>query len=205
MTISMARKAGMKTVLASVLMMFAVLSCRNNAPSAGRHSGTASVTYTVPFYQPSLEWMEYVITYTASDGSDVTETISKDSITHSDGKTVIYAMGKGHWTRQDTGIAFWVRNECFATLPDSCSIAVRVRCRRHIAPSGRIDMVMPQPVMTAVIRYSDGSSHTIVGRGLCRTVVALDRQAVQSEGFSQSVYSSTCRFHPMVSIVSGRH
>lgn len=205
MTISMARKAGMKTVLASVLMMFAVLSCRNNAPSAGRHSGTASVTYTVPFYQPSLEWMEYVITYTASDGSDVTETISKDSITHSDGKTVIYAMGKGHWTRQDTGIAFWVRNECFATLPDSCSIAVRVRCRRHIAPSGRIDMVMPQPVMTAVVRYSDGSRHSIVGRGLCRTVVALDRQAVLSEGFCQSEYSSTCRFHPTVSIISGRH
>lgn len=205
MTFSMARKAGMKTVLASVLVMLAVLSCRNNAPSAGRQSGTASVTYTVPFFQPSLEWMEYVITYTSADGSDVTETITKDSITRRDGKTVIYAMGKGHWTRQDTGIAFWIRNELFATLPDSCSIAVRTRCRRHIAPSGRIDMVMPQPVMTAVIRYSDGSRHTIVGRGLCRTVVALDRQAVLSEGFSQSEYSSTCRFHPMVSIVSGRH
>ena len=171
----------------------------------GRQSGTASVTYTVPFFQPSLEWMEYVITYTSADGSDVTETISKDSITRRDGKTVIYAMGKGHWTRQDTGIAFWIRNERFVSLPDSCSIAVRVRCRRHIAPSGRIDMVMPQPVMTAVVRYSDGSRHTIVGRGLCRTVVALDRQAVLSEGFSQSEYSSTCRFHPTVSIISGRH
>ena len=66
-------------------------------------------------------------------------------------------------------------------------------------------MVIPQPVMTAAIMYSDGSCHTIIGRGLCRTVVTLDRQAVLPEDFSQSEYSSTCRFSPTVSIVSGRH
>lgn len=204
MTFPIMRMAETKIVLASVVVMLAVLSCRNNAPSGGRQSGTASVTYTVPFFQPSLEWIEYLITYTASDGTVVSDIISKDNIRDKETPSIL-TTGNDYSIGQNSGMAFWVRNERFSSLPDSCNVTVRMMYKKSNESPDRIDLIIPQPSMAAVIRYSDNSSRSFIGKGLDCQVISYNRQTDRFNTVYQGEYSSTCMFFPTPHIISSRH
>ena len=53
--------------LLSLVVMSSFIACDDeNEIFLGKQIEEAAVTYTVPIYRPSLEWTEYIITYTDS-------------------------------------------------------------------------------------------------------------------------------------------
>lgn len=56
----------------------------------GRQLSEASVTYTVPLYMPSLEWLDYIISYTVPNGTTSTDTVSYENV--NSGKVPLVAL-----------------------------------------------------------------------------------------------------------------
>lgn len=186
------------------LLLICFQSCQRHELHLAPTPESASVTYTVPFYQPSLEWIEYLITYTASDGTVVSDIISKDNIRDKEAPSIL-TTGNDYSIGQNSGMAFWVRNERFSSLPDSCNVTVRMMYKKSNEPPDRIDLIIPQPSMAAVIRYSDNSSRSFIGNGLDCQVISYNRQTDRFNTVYQGEYSSTCMFFPTPHIISSRH
>ena len=167
----------------------------------GRQLSEASVTYTVPLYMPSLEWLDYIISYTVPNGTTSTDTVSYENV--NSGKVPLVALAdKDQAVREQR--AFWVRNGHFTAIPDSCCIQVRMRYRANVEIPGRIDLIVPQPAMTAVVRDAKGNVSSTIGDGLDCNVISVETGTDVFRGIYEGVYSSTCTFYPSVRITSNR-
>ena len=168
----------------------------------GRQLSEASVTYTVPLYMPSLEWLDYIISYTVPNGTTSTDTVSYENV--NSGKVPLVALAdKDQAVREQR--AFWVRNGHFTAIPDSCSVKVRMRYRSGVDMPDRLDLIVPQPAMTTVVRYTDESLRSIIGEGLDCNVVSVETETDLFKGLFEGEYYSTCTFYPSVQITGGRH
>ena len=192
--------------LLSLVVMSSFIACDDeNEIFLGKQIEEAAVTYTVPLYRPSLEWTEYIITYTDSMGISRTDTISSENFNTAN-NIFITSEPNGFITseaNEQPDKAFWVKNENFTTIPDSCSVKVRMRYRSSVDMPDRMDLIVPQPDMTTVVRYTDGSLRSIIGEGLDCNVVSVGSETELFKNIFEKEYYSTCTFYPSVQIIDG--
>ena len=93
----------------------------------------------------------------------------------------------------------------FTAIPDSCSVKVRMRYRSGVDMPDRLDLIVPQPATTTVVRYTDESLRSIIGEGLDCNVVPVETETDLFKGLFEGEYYSTCTFYPSVQITGGRH
>ena len=171
-----------------------------NETFLGKQIDGVSVTYTVPIYQPSLEWTEYIVSYTVADGSTVNDTISYDNVIS--GKVSLVSLAGNDLGRED-GRAFLIKNALFTEIPDSCGMNVRMRLRSDVNMPGRIDLIMPKPEITAVVQYTDGNVRSVIGDGLDCNVISVEPNTELFKNIIEKEYFSTCTFYPSVQIYGG--
>lgn len=193
--------------LVSIAVMSSFIACDDeDEVYLGKQIEEASVTYTVPIYRPSLEWTEYIITYTDSMGISRTATISSDNFNTAN-NIFITSEPNGFITSkadEQPDKAFWVKNENFTTIPDSCCVKVCMRCKSNVDMPDRMDLIVPQPDMTAVVRYTDGTQRSVIGVGLDCNVVSVETETDLFKNIFEKEYYSTCTFYPSVQITDGR-
>ena len=93
----------------------------------------------------------------------------------------------------------------FTAIPDSCSVKVLMRYRSSVDMPDRLDLIVPQPAMTTVVRYTDGSLRSIIGESLDCNVISVETGTDLFKGIYEGEYYSTCTFSPPVQITGGRH
>ena len=195
------------SALLSLAVMSSFIACDDeHEVYLGRQIDEASVTYTVPIYRPSLEWAEYIITYTDSMGISRTATISSENFNTAN-NIFITSEPNGFITSkadEQPDKAFWVKNENFTTIPDSCCVKVCMRCKSNVDMPDRMDLIVPQPDMTAVVRYTDGTQRSVIGVGLDCNVVSVESGTDLFKNIFEKEYYSTCTFYPSVQITDGR-
>lgn len=79
-----------------------------------------------------------------------------------------------------------------------------MRYRANVEIPGRIDLTVPQPAMTAVVRDAKGNVSSTIGDGLDCNVISVETGTDVFRGIYEGVYSSTCTFYPSVRIISNR-
>ena len=67
----------------------------------------------------------------------------------------------------------------------------------------RIDLIVPKPAMTTVVRYTDGNLRSIIGEGLDCNVVSVGTETDLFKSIIEREYFSTCTYYPSVQIYSG--
>lgn len=190
----------------SLATVFAFTACNDEDDdfseiNLGKQIEEASVTYTVPIYRPSLEWLDYIVSYTTPDGIISTDTISYENVIS--GKVSLMTLAEKEPTDRKDGRAFWVRNEHFIAIPDSCGINARMSLRSDVNMPDRIDLIVPKPAMTTVVRYTDGNLRSIIGEGLDCNVVSVGTETDLFKSIIEREYFSTCTYYPSVQIYSG--
>ncbi len=192
-----------KDAIIVILLPIAVFSCTRHEIYLSKQIEEASVTYTVPIYRPSLEWLDYIVCYTAPDGIISSDTISYENVIS--GKVSLVTLAEKETTGREDRRTFWVKNGHFTAIPDSCCVKVRMRYRSGVDMPDRLDLIVPQPAMTTVVRYTDGSLRSIIGEGLDCNVVSVGTGTELFKGIYEGEYYSTCTFCPSVQITGGRH
>lgn len=189
--------------LVSIAVMSSFIACDDeDEVYLGKQIEEASVTYTVPIYRPSLEWLDYIVCYTAPDGIISTDTMSYENVIS--GKVSLVTLAENETTGREDGRTFWVKNENFTTIPDSCCVKVCMRCKSNVDMPDRIDLIVPQPDMTAVVRYTDGTQRSVIGVGQNSSVNSVVTQTDLFKNIFEKEYYSTCTFYPSVQITDGR-
>lgn len=192
-----------KTAVTVNLLPIAFLSCNRHEVYLSKQIEEVSVTYTVPLYKPSQEWLGYIVSYTAPDGGIATDTISYENVIS--GKVSLVSVTDKYPIDRQDGRAFWVRNGHFTVIPDSCSVRVRIMYSSDVDMPDRIDLIVPQPGMTAVVRHWDGTLCSVIGEGLDCNVVSLRTGMNLFKSIFEGEYYSTITFFPSVQITGGRH
>lgn len=191
------------SALLSLAVMSSFIACDDeHEVYLGKQIDEASVTYTVPIYRPSLEWLDYIVCYTAPDGINFSDTISYENAIS--GKVSLVTLAEKETTGREDGRTFWVKNENFTTIPDSCCVKVCMRCKSNVDMPDRMDLIVPQPDMTAVVRYTDGTQRSVIGVGQNSNVNSVVTQTDLFKNIFEKEYYSTCTFYPYVQITDGR-
>lgn len=191
------------SALLSLAVMSSFIACDDeHEVYLGKQIDEASVTYTVPIYSPSLEWLDYIVCYTAPDGINFSDTISYENAIS--GKVSLVTLAEKETTGREDGRTFWVKNENFTTIPDSCCVKVCMRCKSNVDMPDRMDLIVPQPDMTAVVRYTDGTQRSVIGVGQNSNVNSVVTQTDLFKNIFEKEYYSTCTFYPYVQITDGR-
>lgn len=180
-------------------LMMCNQSCQRHELHLASTPEAASVTYTVPLYIPSLEWAEYVITYTDSMGISRTDTILGNNF-NADNNIFITSEANDFFYQRKPDKAFWVRNETFRDIPDSCIITVGMRHPASKEPPNNIDLIIPQPHITAVVRFSDDYIRSYIGKGLDCNVMSVEKGTADYYGIFQKEYACSFHFIPSISI-----
>ena len=185
--------------LLSLAVMPSFIACDDeDEVYLGKQIDEASVTYTVPLYRPTLEWLDYIVSYTDQNGKIVNDTISHDNVIS--GKVSLVTLAEKEPIDKEDGRASWVKNENFTTIPDSCCVKVRMRYKSNVDMPDRIDLIVPQPDMTAVVRFTDGTQRSIIGKGQNSIVTPVMTQTELFKSIFEKDYNSNCTFYPYVQI-----